>query len=128
MYASLYNWTSCLVHRTIKMVLPKTASMKIGIDKNLYSMRDNNDRFEMDEISNALDSIIGVTINDTKSYSDKDKEWFEINLAFESLKFINELENLEDRDAAGFMGKVSITKDENGNLIFKRKIAFKKEN
>ena len=91
-------------------------------------MRDNNDRFEMDEISNALDSIIGVTINDTKSYSDKDKEWFEINLAFESLKFINELENLEDRDAAGFMGKVSITKDENGNLIFKRKIAFKKEN
>ena len=26
------------------------------------------------------------------------------------------------------MGKVSITKDENGNLIFKRKIAFKKEN
>ena len=127
----MFFFNSCIFYKE-KIWLNKDGSgkmvMKIGIDKNLYSMHDNNDRFEMDEISNALDSIIGVTINDTKSYFDKDKEWFEINLAFESLKFINELENLEDRDAAGFMGKVSITKDENGNLIFKRKIAFKKEN
>ena len=72
-------------------------------------MRDSNERFDIDKISDALDSITGVTINETKSYSDKDKEWFEISFAFESLKFVNELENLEDKDAAGFMGKVSIT-------------------
>ena len=126
----MFFFNGCIFYKE-KLWLNKDGSgkmvMKIGIDKNLYSMRDSTDRFDIDEISNALDSIIGVTINETKSYSDKDTEWFEIILAFESLKFINELEGLEDGVATSLMGKISITKDENENLIFIRKITPKKE-
>ena len=124
----MFFFNGCFFYKE-KLWLNKDGSgkmvMKIGIDKNLNSMRDSTDRFgtEIDKFSSVLDSVDGVTNKETKSYFDKDKKWFEISFAFESLKFVNEL---EDKDAAGLIGEISITKDENENLIFTRKMEFKK--
>ena len=118
----MFFFNGCFFYKE-KLWLNKDGSgkmvMKIGIDKNLNSMRDSTDRFgtEIDKFSSVLDSVDGVTNKETKSYFDKDKKWFEISFAFESLKFVNEL---EDKDAAGLIGEISI-------LRTKMKISFSHE-
>ena len=104
-------------------------TFKLGIDESLTSMLEKeagdskeNNQFDEQEMKSEFESIDGIQITQSKSYSDKGKKWIELDLVFDSFESLAEVSNKDEK--GGFIGKISIVEDEKGDQSFSREISM----
>lgn len=94
----------------------------IGINREILSLgfgRDEFKNFNEDSIKKNFSNKEGVEFINSRTFVKNNNRWIEVKLKFDS---IEKLRLLNDSTQNGMIGFISLTKDQEGNLSYTRKI------
>ncbi|MCL4551776.1 MAG: hypothetical protein M1495_24775 [Bacteroidetes bacterium] len=125
----LFILSSCIDYHE-KMKLNQdgsgTITFAVGVNQSLFGgIADSSNFKELDEskIKEQYSGKKGIKFLGSRTYTQDGNKWVEINLSFESLQALNEAN--KDSMQQGMMGVMNLSEDENGNMVFSRKLLGK---
>ncbi len=125
-------FTSCIEYSE-KMKLNEDGSGEItfavGINNEIFNLGKGKlelNNFNTDSIKKKYLNRKGIEFLKSRTYVKDNIRWIEITLKFDSVEYLNEINNAAAQN--GMIGIISLSRDKNGNLLYTRKIfPFNKE-
>ena len=98
-------------------------SMEISISEQFVAMmtqEGSSNPFSQKELAKPFKGVKGIKLGEVKTYHKDGNQVVAMNFEFESLKA---LQNVKSSDGTpGFLGKITFTKNKQGQMVFKRTI------